>query len=441
MCGRPPGQTVAREQRGDAFISLRARRSNWSDETRRDLRSIVTPPVWTESSLVGAWGAAALEDHRQWRKSWLRYRSWLVTAVILKSIIPRKGRERLVVGLTAGTTAAGILLVLGLSAQAGCGSPGDSTPCTRVLFIGNSYTSVNDLPSVFAKLARAGGHRVETGRATADGARLADHATSSATIAAITSAKWNIVVLQEQSQIPAIEQFRQAEMYPGARALVAMVRQAGAQPMFFLTWAHRGGWPENGLIDYSTMQSAIDDAYLAIAGEQHAAVAPVGYAWQTLLGHEASPGLWQDDGTHPTEKGTYLAACVFYAAIFGESPEGLAYRGNLSDAEASKLQEVAGATVLGDLGKWGLASSQAVPLRQIRRNEMAGSTGQVWQHRSGRWVSGWRPQSSCFCKPGSTSAIRQGELDARILTTIEHGETLSVLQRDGPIRATPSSRA
>jgi len=35
-----------------------------------------------------------------------------------------------------------------------------------------------------------------------------------------------------------------------------------------------------------------------------------------------------------------------------------------------------------------------------------------------------------------------GELgDARILTTIEHGETLAVLQRDGPIRANPSSRA
>src|SRR5437870_13681193 len=68
MCGRPPGQTVAREQRGDAFISLRARRSNWSDETRRDLRSIVTPLVWTESSLVGVWGAVALEIRSEERR-------------------------------------------------------------------------------------------------------------------------------------------------------------------------------------------------------------------------------------------------------------------------------------------------------------------------------------------------------------------------------------
>ena len=143
-------------------------------------------------------------------------------------------------------------------------------------------------------------------------------------------------------------------MYPAARTLVAMVRHGGAQPVFFITWAHRDGWPQNGLVDYSSMQSAIDEGYLAIAQEQHAAVAPVGYAWQTLLGQEASPGLWLDDGSHPTEKGTYLAACVFYATIFRESPTGLPYRGDLTDAEASKLQEVAAATVLGDPAKWGL---------------------------------------------------------------------------------------
>ena len=143
-------------------------------------------------------------------------------------------------------------------------------------------------------------------------------------------------------------------MFPAARRLVAMVRQAGARPMFFITWAHRDGWPQDGLVDYSSMQSAIDDGYVAIAGEQHAAVAPVGYAWQTLLGEEASPGLWQDDGSHPTEKGTYLAACVFYAAIFRESPHGLSYHGGLSSPDASTLQQVAAVTVLADPATWGL---------------------------------------------------------------------------------------
>ena len=238
-------------------------------------------------------------------------------------------RIRLVIAGAAVVT--GCLLGLGLSGQYGCRLLSGSAPCTHILFVGNSYTSVNDLPGVFSKLARSGGHRVETGSATANGATLADHVASSATAAALGAKKWDIVVLQEQSQVPAIEQFRQTQMFPAARTLVAMARQKSAQPMFFLTWAHRDGWPENGLVNYSSMQAAIDDAYLAIAREQGAALAPVGYAWQTLLGQEAGAGLWQDDGSHPTEKGTYLAACVFYAAIFHESP-----------------------TVLGDPSKWAL---------------------------------------------------------------------------------------
>lgn len=242
----------------------------------------------------------------------------------------------------------------GCSANPGCGNPGDSLACTRVLFLGNSYTAVNDLPTVFANLAISGGHRVETGIAAEGGSSLADHAGSSATATDLTSSKWNIVVLQEQSQIPSIDRSRQDQMYPAARRLVRMIRDAGGQPMFFLTWARRDGWPENGIASYAAMQSAIDDAYLAIAGEQQAAVAPVGYAWSTLLGQEVNSGLWQDDGSHPTAKGSYLAACVFYATVFRQSPHGLEYHADLSGDEAVKLQGIAADTVLSDSARWGL---------------------------------------------------------------------------------------
>ncbi len=106
--------------------------------------------------------------------------------------------------------------------------------------------------------------------------------------------------------------------------------------------------------DYPSMQSAIDSGYLAIASEVHAAVAPVGFAWWSVVGLEQQPGLWQGDGSHPTRKGTYLAACVFYAAIFGESPVGLGYHDGLSADEASRLQQIASSTVLGNTAAWGL---------------------------------------------------------------------------------------
>jgi hypothetical protein len=134
-----------------------------------------------------------------------------------------------------------------------------------------------------------------------------------------------------------------------------MIRGAGAEPIFFLTWAHRYGWPENGLLGYSSMQAAVDDGYVAIASEQRAVSAPVGDAWSPLLDREPQADLWQSDGSHPTIEGTYLAACVFYATIFGQSPRGLAYRADLPDDEAATVQEVAARVVLGD------------PARRVRR--------------------------------------------------------------------------
>src|SRR5207253_10950237 len=152
--------------------------------------------------------------------------------------------------------------------------------------------------------------------AAVDGWTLANHADSPATATALVASPWDIVVLQEQSQIPAIEEFRQTQMYPAARRLIGSIRNQGARPLFYLTWGRRDGWPENGMPDYTSMQAAINQGYLAIAGDQRAAAAPVGVAWALLVTRGAGPLLWQQDGSHPTEAGTYLAACVFYATIF-----------------------------------------------------------------------------------------------------------------------------
>ena len=256
--------------------------------------------------------------------------------------------------LVAGLSAAVGLALLTLQLNSGCPTSERTPACTRILFIGNSYTTVNDLPSVFASLARSGGHRVQTGTAAVDGATLDDHAGSSTTAAKLGSASWDVVVLQEQSQIPSVAQFRETQMYPAARRLVGMIRNHGARPVFYLTWARRAGWPENGMPDYGSMQASIDEGYLAIAAEQQATIAPVGVAWSAMVNQPAPPVLWQDDGSHPTEAGTYLAACVFYATIFRESPRGLGYHSSLSADEAAKIQEAAAETVLGDPAKWPL---------------------------------------------------------------------------------------
>jgi hypothetical protein len=242
-------------------------------------------------------------------------------------------------------------LVFRYISNLGCTNAQPRASCSRILFIGNSYTFVNDLPHMVAALAKAGRHSAEVGMAAEGGWTLSDHAGSPQTLSTLQSSKWDVVILQEQSQLPALEPYRTASMYPAARLLARRIRAGGAAPLFFLTWAHRDGWPEQNLNGYEPMQLQITQGYVGIGQELGMRIAPVGEAWRVARRQHPRLALWQADGSHPNQPGTYLAACVFYATIFQQSPEGLGYTADLPTETAQLLQTIA-ATVVLKSSKW-----------------------------------------------------------------------------------------
>lgn len=123
------------------------------------------------------------------------------------------------------------LVALACSSTRACTRGPGAGSCLRILFIGNSYTYANDLPDMFVQLARAGRHRVETGVAAQAGWTLSAHAGSAETLNRLKSSKWDIVVLQEQSQVPAFERARTETMYPAGRLLVRQIEEGGATPL------------------------------------------------------------------------------------------------------------------------------------------------------------------------------------------------------------------
>jgi hypothetical protein len=235
-----------------------------------------------------------------------------------------------------------------------CSNLDTDEKCTRVFFIGNSYTYVNNLPDVFAKLSSSGGHNVETGIAAGGGWMLLDAISSKDTQDGLASKKWDYVVLQEQSQTPASAESRTMFMLPAVRELTGLIYPTGAIPILFITWGHRDGWPDNGLPDYDSMQNAINVGSMEVSRELNIAAAPVGYAWQTVHSQFPQINLWQADGSHPSAAGSYLAACVFYGVIFHESPEGLDYYGKVDKDSALVLQKIAADTVREERGQWKL---------------------------------------------------------------------------------------
>jgi hypothetical protein len=221
-----------------------------------------------------------------------------------------------------------------------------------VLFVGNSLTFVNDLPGVFAELARSGGLEVEVDMSAQAGWTCADHAASAVTLDKIEQQDWDFVILQEQSTLPALADRREEQMVPAVRLLDEKIRAGGANTVLFMTWGRRDGQPGAGFQDFGEMQAHLQAGYVEVADELDVWVAPVGVAWQHALAQEPQLNLWQGDGLHPDQEGTYLSACIFYAILFQQSPEGLTYRGGLPAERARFLQTISAETALGDLRRW-----------------------------------------------------------------------------------------
>jgi hypothetical protein len=207
---------------------------------------------------------------------------------------------------------AAFFLAMGPGARHAKASQGQRSPM-RVLFIGNSYIFVNNLPALLTKLAEvsSAGPAIETATVTEGGWTLQRHWEAGNALKKVQESHWDYVVLQEQSQQPILD--REA-MFRYARLFDAEIKKVGARTLFYLTWA-RENRPED--------QARLSDAYQTIARELHAVVAPVGVAWQEARGQEPSLKLYVEDQSHPSASGTYLAALVFLAVLRGELPREL----------------------------------------------------------------------------------------------------------------------
>jgi len=197
----------------------------------------------------------------------------------------------------------------------------------RILFIGNSHTHVNNVPALLEELANDAGRSVKTGMVTRGGESLMWHWYNPETRDAITSGKWDLVVLQELSSYPVDEP---EKMRAAATRLVTIIRQAGAEPILYMTWA-RQHIPE--------MQDGVTSTYRALGQALTARVAPVGSAWRKAMDASPELSLHTEDRNHANLLGSYLAACVIYATIFAESPEGLSNELHLLDRVTSVIDK------------------------------------------------------------------------------------------------------
>ena len=214
-------------------------------------------------------------------------------------------------------------------------------PPKRILFIGNSYTG--GIRSTMTSLVKESPHQgAHLEFITPGGKNLLFHAANVKTIERIRDGDWDIVVLQDQSQTPALMPDR---FLKGAKKLHEIIAASGAQTAYYETWGRRDGDKKNKeqMPTYEKMQDALTASYEQATKRDNAILVPVGKAWRRVRERHPKHGreLYRKDGSHPSATGAYVASICFYARLFDADPKKVDYRGKLDADVADQLKAAA----------------------------------------------------------------------------------------------------
>ena len=207
-----------------------------------------------------------------------------------------------------------------------------------MLWLGNSYTFVNNLPEIVNELSLGTDKIVTSESICPGGCTLFQHVASTTSLNAIRKGCWDYVVLQEQSQLPSIDYYRHNAMRPAYQALydTIMLYNPEAKVVGYMTWGRKFGGQQcvnfgEGLycsadfVDFNHMQDTMSVAYCENAYATNSYVAPAGDAWKEALSQNPQIELHSPDESHPSYDGSYLTACVFHSVFWNESPIGRYY--------------------------------------------------------------------------------------------------------------------
>ena len=216
----------------------------------------------------------------------------------------------------------------------------------NVLFIGNSYTYFNDMPSeYFAKIAESAGVRVNISAITRGGWTLEKHADEKTEegakiAAAFRENNFDFVVLQEQSLRPAVNP---EPFFAAARTLAQKAKSNGAEVVFYCTWGRKAGSLK--LAEYSmtheSMTDRLSNAYDTAAAELGCTVAHVGLAFCDINKNQPQIDLYNEDLSHPSKCGSFLAALTLFAKMFDFDVRKIAFGADFTKEENEALKAAA----------------------------------------------------------------------------------------------------
>jgi hypothetical protein len=257
---------------------------------------------------------------------------------------------------------------------------------TRVLFIGNSFTAMYDVPSLVKGLADKAGFPMVHMVHAPGGISVGDisqgpmaHMNNPQVFDFIRNERWDYVVLQDNQGrfiygggiFPSTASSKVLEGHQKIRDSV-VANNPCAHMLWFAGWAFKNGYP--GIAN--TGEELIDNIYenyQHLNGLTPEVIAPIGPAWLRVKKPLPHIDLWGPDEAHQSLHGAYLTAAVIFSSIYRMNTEEVEYTGTIDSNEARMLRRIAYETVMDSLGKTGL--SNITPGLQVSGDTLMAASG------------------------------------------------------------------
>lgn len=218
-----------------------------------------------------------------------------------------------------------ILFIFGLYSEGIAQPEKDSL---RVLFVGNSYTSISNMPHLVSLISDSTKVKLITSKSTAGGATLSNHWNGEKELKTkdiICIGLYDKVVIQGHS-LETIENKKDFLKY--SKLLCDLVKESGATPFLYVTWSRQ---------KYQHIQDYITSTYIEAAKENDCGLVMVGEAWKLARAIRPDIGLYMPDGSHQNDLGAFLNACMFVGKLTGEIPSNLRTDYRIKDANGEEV--------------------------------------------------------------------------------------------------------
>lgn len=182
----------------------------------------------------------------------------------------------------------------------------------RILFVGNSLTYSNDLPSMIARIGALDDRSITTKTIAFPNYSLEDHLRERHVQRALLESRWDVVVLQQgpsslaESRRQLIRDVKELHALPSV--------QTGAVTAVLMVWPPR---------ERQHVWRDVAEAHRLAAVAIDGMLIPAGAVLRSAMTRDPSLGLLGADGFHPTLTGTYLVALTAYRVLVGPLPAAL----------------------------------------------------------------------------------------------------------------------